>query len=66
MSAIVMYEIVRQTEVQHCCGFQEVTTLTAATRELLNIDYSVRPGPRWTFDGALLTDIYQNVYDDEV
>jgi hypothetical protein len=40
-------------------------TLTAATREIMGIDYSVQPSPHWTFDGKLLKDIYESVYSDE-
>lgn len=37
-------------------------SLTAATRALLGIDYSVQPGPFWTYDGRLFSDIYDEVY----
>jgi hypothetical protein len=40
-------------------------TLTAATREIMGIDYSVQPSPHWTFEGKLLKDIYEDVYSDE-
>ena len=40
-------------------------TLTAATREIMGIDYSVQPSPHWTFEGRLLKDIYESVYSDE-
>ena len=40
-------------------------TLTAATRELMGIDYSVQPSPHWTYEGKLLKDIYESVYSDE-
>jgi len=40
-------------------------TLTAATREIMGIDYSVQPSPHWTFAGRLLKDIYESVYSDE-
>ncbi|GHD25463.1 GIY-YIG nuclease family protein [Parahalioglobus pacificus] len=43
----------------------EVTNLTAVTRKLLNNDYDVRPGPRWSFNGELLTEVYQATYGDE-
>jgi len=37
-------------------------SLTAATRTLLGLDYSVAPGPYWTFAGQLLRDIYNRTY----
>ncbi len=43
----------------------QITTLTAATREIMDIDYSVQPSPYWTFEGKLLKDIYDSVYSDE-
>ncbi len=38
-------------------------TLTAATREVMGIDYSVQPSPHWTFEGKFLKDIYESVYE---
>jgi len=43
----------------------EVISLTAATRDLLDIDYSVQPSPHWMYEGKLLKDIYDEVYSDE-
>lgn len=40
----------------------EDMSLTAATRQLLGLDYSVAPGPYWTFEGRLLRDIYNETY----
>jgi len=37
-------------------------SLTAATRTLLGLDYSVQPGPYWTFNGRSLRDIYNETY----
>lgn len=37
-------------------------SLTAATRLALGIDYSVAPGPYWTYEGRLLRDIYDETY----
>jgi hypothetical protein len=42
-----------------------ITTLTAATRELMDINYSVQPSPHWTFNGRLLKDIYEDTYSDD-
>lgn len=40
----------------------EEMSLTAATRTLLGLDYSVAPGPYWTFAGQSLRDIYNRTY----
>jgi hypothetical protein len=37
-------------------------SLTAATRSLLGLDYSVAPGPYWMFNGRSLRDIYNDTY----
>jgi hypothetical protein len=37
-------------------------SLTAATRSLLGLDYSVAPGPYWTFNDRSLRDIYNETY----
>jgi hypothetical protein len=37
-------------------------SLTAATRTLLGLAYSVAPGPYWTFEGRSLRDIYDRTY----
>jgi hypothetical protein len=42
----------------------EEMSLTAATRAVLELDYSVAPGPYWTFDGRLLREIYEETYED--
>jgi T5orf172 domain len=41
------------------------TSLTAATREILRLDYSVAPGPYWSFQGKLIKDIYNDTYPSE-
>ena len=40
----------------------EEMSLTAATRTLLGLEYSVAPGPYWTFNGRSLRDIYNETY----
>ena len=40
----------------------EQLSLTAATRQLLQLDYSVAPAPYWTFEGKSLSDIYNETY----
>jgi hypothetical protein len=40
-------------------------SLTAVTRELLKLDYSVAPGPYWLFDGRVLRDIYNETYQSD-
>ncbi len=37
-------------------------TLTALTRKLKNLDYSVSPTPHWRFGGESLADIYEETY----
>lgn len=39
------------------------TSLTAVTRELLDITYSVAPGPHWLYQGRVLRNIYDETYD---
>ena len=41
---------------------EEEMSLTAATRIVLGIDYSVAPCPRWTYQGHSLSDIYDKTY----
>jgi hypothetical protein len=40
----------------------EVMSLTAATRIILGLDYSVAPVPYWKFNGRSLRDIYNETY----
>lgn len=40
-------------------------SLTAVTRELLGLDYSVQPTPYWTYNGRSLQDIYNETYTVE-
>jgi hypothetical protein len=40
----------------------EEISLTAATRELLGIEYSVAPSRYWTFEGKSLHEIYNETY----
>lgn len=40
----------------------EEMSLTAATRQGLALEYSVAPGPHWTYEGKLLSDIYEATY----
>ena len=40
----------------------ESISLTAATRELLNLDYSVAPTRHWTYKGKDLNSIYNETY----
>ncbi len=50
------------------CGDRKVRladvelSLTAATRQLLGLDYSVQPSPYWTYQGKLLRQIYDETY----
>lgn len=40
----------------------EETSLTNATKQILELDYNVAPGPYWTYNGKLLRDIYNETY----
>lgn len=46
-----------------CLGDEEMS-LTAATREDLGLEYSVAPGPHWTYEGRLIRDIYDETYGE--
>jgi len=37
-------------------------SLTAVTREILGLDYSIQPSPKWKYQGRLLKDIYDEYY----
>ena len=41
----------------------EETSLTNATKIILEIPYSVQPGPYWTYNGVRLRDIYNSTYE---
>jgi hypothetical protein len=40
-------------------------SLTAATRQMMGVDYNLAPGPYWTFNGRTIRDIYNETYPDE-
>ncbi len=40
----------------------EEMSLTDATQIVLNLKYKVRSGPHWTYNGRLLTEIYDDTY----
>ena len=42
----------------------EEMSLSAATAVVLQVDYPVAPAPHWTFNGKLLSDIYEETYGD--
>jgi hypothetical protein len=37
-------------------------SLTAATRQVLQLDYSVQPSPHWAYQGKSLQDLYEETY----
>ncbi|PZD75303.1 hypothetical protein C1752_00015 [Acaryochloris thomasi RCC1774] len=39
-----------------------LTSLSAATKEMLGLDYSVKPTPHWSFSGKNLQEIYNETY----
>ena len=41
---------------------EEVISLTRATREMLELEYSVQPSPYWVYEGKVLRDIYDLTY----
>jgi hypothetical protein len=43
----------------------EEMSLTAATRLLFGLDYSVQPAPHWTYEGRSLLDLYNETYTEE-
>jgi hypothetical protein len=43
---------------------EEELSLTAATRIVLGIDYSVAPAQHWTFNAKLLSEIYNETYSN--
>lgn len=44
---------------------EEEMSLTAATRQVLGLDYSVAPAPHWTYKGRSLSEIYEETYGGE-
>jgi hypothetical protein len=42
----------------------DILSLTAATNQLLQLDYQVVPGPHWTYQGKTITEIYEETYTD--
>jgi hypothetical protein len=42
----------------------EEMSLTAATRQIMSLDYSVAPAPHWTYNGRLLSDLYEETHGD--
>ena len=39
-----------------------VCSLTAATRDIMGLDYSVQPAPHWSYEGRGLIEIYNDTY----
>ncbi|HRH37372.1 MAG TPA: hypothetical protein PK760_03445, partial [Flavobacteriales bacterium] len=42
----------------------EPTSLTAATKFILQVEYSVNPGPHWTYNGRTISEIYNETYPE--
>lgn len=40
----------------------ENSSLTAVTKQLLNISFAIQPTPHWNYEGKNLTDIYNETY----
>jgi T5orf172 domain-containing protein len=43
----------------------EMISLTAATRQILQLEHNVQPGPHWTYNGKLMSKIYEETYGDD-
>lgn len=43
---------------------EEEMSITAATRQALQLEYSVAPGPYWTYNGKSLREIYDETYEE--
>jgi len=43
---------------------EEETSLTASTRQLLGLAYSVSPGRYWTYNGRTIDEIYEDTYQN--
>jgi T5orf172 domain len=41
----------------------EETSLTAATKRVLDVEYAVNPGPHWTYNGRTISEIYNETYE---
>jgi hypothetical protein len=39
-------------------------SLTAATRQVLQLDYSVQPSPHWAYQGKSLHELYEETYGE--
>lgn len=42
----------------------EPTSLTAATKFILQVEYAVNPGPFWTYNGKTISEIYNETYPE--
>lgn len=56
-------EVVKVTSERKVEFRGEETSLTAATRTLLGLSYSVAPGSYWLYRGRVLRDIYNETYE---
>lgn len=41
----------------------EDTSLTAATKRVLEVEYAVNPGPHWTYNGRTISELYNETYE---
>lgn len=42
----------------------EPTSLTAATKYVLQVEYAVNPGPFWTYNGKTISELYDETYPE--
>lgn len=52
-------------DARHVNHNGEVRSLTAATKDIMGLGYSVWPAPHWTYNGKTLREIYEETYSDE-
>jgi hypothetical protein len=43
---------------------EDEMSLTAATQQVLQLDYAVAPGPHWTYNGKTIREIYNETYGE--
>jgi hypothetical protein len=69
VGAVLLYKDgavqVTVADEKHVNYKDRVCSLTAATKEIMGLDYSVQPAPHWTYEGKSLKRIYDDTYSDE-
>jgi hypothetical protein len=69
VGAVLLYKDgevqVTVADEKHVNYKDRVCSLTAATKEIMGLDYSVQPAPHWTYEGKTLKKIYEDTYSDD-